>query len=225
MPLPDDDPTPLTLLCYIIHMRNDAVPSSQPQADILAFTKLCDKHACISAGKPTLGTWVTAALPTAGHQARSSMLEASTLLGYSILSQRVVSAMVMYSTDKDKAPRDVRAVIDRVKLPATQFLGYEVVTELNADSAPCRSHCTVVAKRVLVQQFGVVGLWPLESETSIETICPMLERIRLRDAIDVGGRSADVLCPVDQYDVNSREEGLQTKATQIREQVAKRVYI
>ncbi|KAK5734747.1 hypothetical protein LTR17_008677 [Elasticomyces elasticus] len=96
IPLPEDDPGHMTVLCNILHMRHDQSPSSVTNPITLAaFAALCDKYDCALSVKPTLEHYVTADLPTAQPSHLGKYLEVAVILRYNSLVQRIAQAMVL----------------------------------------------------------------------------------------------------------------------------------
>jgi len=49
LPLPDDDPEGMKLLCAALHNRTDILPPTMPPATFERFSQLADKYACVDA--------------------------------------------------------------------------------------------------------------------------------------------------------------------------------
>ena len=58
IPLPEDDPKAMSIICMVLHFRNNDVPNSLELEELLCITKLADKYDCIEALKHVARTWV-----------------------------------------------------------------------------------------------------------------------------------------------------------------------
>jgi hypothetical protein len=56
--LPDDNPTLMTILCNIAHLRASDVPKELSVLDLADFAILCDKYACIGAVYSWIRFWI-----------------------------------------------------------------------------------------------------------------------------------------------------------------------
>ena len=57
IPLPDDDPKAMSLLCLILHFRYDDIPAILALDEVLNVTILADKYACTKAIGPVVRIW------------------------------------------------------------------------------------------------------------------------------------------------------------------------
>ncbi|KAF2651683.1 hypothetical protein K491DRAFT_606412 [Lophiostoma macrostomum CBS 122681] len=63
VPLPDDDPILMQLLCNICHLRNSEIMRQYDSGFLVEFAVLCDKYDCIEAVRPWNETWASKMLP------------------------------------------------------------------------------------------------------------------------------------------------------------------
>lgn len=60
IPLPDDDPDAMEVICYVLHMRNDDAPSELAGGDLIYLAGLCDKYDLFVAMRPAMNLWLGA---------------------------------------------------------------------------------------------------------------------------------------------------------------------
>lgn len=58
IPLPDDSPRAMELMCLVIHLRNDKVPRIVDAVLYLEIPRLCDKYDTVVAMRPTVQLWL-----------------------------------------------------------------------------------------------------------------------------------------------------------------------
>lgn len=103
IPLPDDNPEMMQVLCKILHHRHDSVPQKLGAPDILALAELCDKYNCAVAVKPSVSDWAIGILEAASaassdvesNNKRGCLLTAACLLQHGALVHRVAVDMVL----------------------------------------------------------------------------------------------------------------------------------
>ncbi|KAK5734978.1 hypothetical protein LTR17_008467 [Elasticomyces elasticus] len=97
VPLPEDDPYYMSILCSILHMRHDMVPKFTA-ATMKAFAKLCDKYDCGLAVKPCVEQDIMANLPNANAAKLTEYLEIVVRLRYAEAFERIATLFVYHST-------------------------------------------------------------------------------------------------------------------------------
>lgn len=60
IPLPDDDPDAMEVICNVLHMRNDKVPTEFAAPDVILLAALCDKYDLCVALSPAMSLWLDA---------------------------------------------------------------------------------------------------------------------------------------------------------------------
>ncbi|KAK5129705.1 hypothetical protein LTR08_002949 [Meristemomyces frigidus] len=74
VPLPDDDPENMQILCHVIHMQHAAAsPPTSPQ-QILRLAEMCDKYDCTKAITASAGEWIADNLRHADNAKRGLLL-------------------------------------------------------------------------------------------------------------------------------------------------------
>ena len=63
VPLPDDDPTYMTILCNIFHMRTSDVPDTLDLDSLAGLAIICDKYDCLNGVRFHSRVWVAQLLP------------------------------------------------------------------------------------------------------------------------------------------------------------------
>lgn len=58
IPLPDDGPEAMTLICHVLHFRHNSVPATLNTDELLNVGILADKYAFTEAMKPTARWWL-----------------------------------------------------------------------------------------------------------------------------------------------------------------------
>lgn len=110
IPLPDDEPVPMVILCNIMHMRHDAVPRKLAADQIIRLAETCDKYACANAVKPSVEGWVSAVLqsagePVASHSTRGDGAHGQLLTAVCLLrSEELVQCLATELVIKSKIP-------------------------------------------------------------------------------------------------------------------------
>ncbi|KAF2491816.1 hypothetical protein BU16DRAFT_443687, partial [Lophium mytilinum] len=74
IPLPDDDPPAMTLLCHILHFRTSSIPMERDVAALAELAILCDKYDCAGPVKPWSLLWTSEWLPHAGSEGFEKLL-------------------------------------------------------------------------------------------------------------------------------------------------------
>lgn len=74
IPLPDDDPAALTLLCKILHFRTAHIPTTMEVAALANLAILCDKYDCADCVRPWGMLWLPQWLPHAGDDGFGELL-------------------------------------------------------------------------------------------------------------------------------------------------------
>lgn len=58
IPLPEDDPQAIEIVCLIIHLRIDLVPAKLTHNTLLKVTRHCDKYGLLDVTRPTVQQWL-----------------------------------------------------------------------------------------------------------------------------------------------------------------------
>ena len=74
IPLPDDDPAALTLLCKILHFRTADIPTTLEVVALANIAILCDKYDCANCVRPWSMLWLPQLLPRAGDDGFRKLL-------------------------------------------------------------------------------------------------------------------------------------------------------
>ncbi|KAK3648013.1 hypothetical protein LTR56_007713 [Elasticomyces elasticus] len=94
IPLPEDKPGDMQILCSILHMRHDQAVSVLSAKTILSFAMLCDKYNCARAVQPSVELWVRNNLAAATVHDLANYLKAVSLLGYQNSARRVGANLI-----------------------------------------------------------------------------------------------------------------------------------
>ncbi|KAK5128283.1 hypothetical protein LTR85_002950 [Meristemomyces frigidus] len=81
VPLPDDDPKAMAILCNVLHHRNDRIPTAAAlsAADLLKVAEMSDKYDCAVALQPTARGWLAVFEKRTKIEDRQSMISAAYL--------------------------------------------------------------------------------------------------------------------------------------------------
>ncbi|KAK3637335.1 hypothetical protein LTR56_013684 [Elasticomyces elasticus] len=94
IPLPEDDPGDMQILCSILHMRHDQAVSVLGAKTILSFAMLCDKYGCAKAVQPSVQLWVQNHVKAAEVLDLVEYLKAVSLLRYQDSARRVGAQLI-----------------------------------------------------------------------------------------------------------------------------------
>ncbi|KAK5734979.1 hypothetical protein LTR17_008468 [Elasticomyces elasticus] len=237
IPLPEDDPHHMTVLCNILHMRHDQEPYSiRSPATLADFATLCDKYDCLLAVKPTLERYVMADLHTATAQVAGKYFPVAVALCYTDLVGEIGDRLVL---QLDQPARNVVAfgsshlsilcdaiddIVRRAQREIASFIDYEIQTQLPGryPFETCPSTCTVRSRRVtsLLQQLSTHALWPAGSDgKNLESTLRIMEGICLFDPVGIETCSAGPQCAKhadDDCNLTARSAGFHMEAEKIR---------
>ncbi|KAK4956288.1 hypothetical protein LTR10_005810 [Elasticomyces elasticus] len=229
IPLPEDDPYYMSILCSILHMRHDMVPKFTA-ATMKAFAKLCDKYDCGLAVKPVLDQNIMAKLPDATASTLMAYLEIVVTLHYTEAVERIATLLVYHSieplvsssNDRDSLELDtVIAMIELTRLRATREIVVHIdfIFDKVGSSTQMYECFENGCKSFLQRTFSMMEqlkAYKLRSETaedcSLEDMLRSMENIRLRDPRDlkVCTDECENVSGLSQYDA-----GFHHKAAQI----------
>jgi hypothetical protein len=74
IPLPDENPPAMALLCHILHFRTGAIPMERDVAALAELAILCDKYDCAGSVKPWSLLWIAEWLPCVGQDGFEKLL-------------------------------------------------------------------------------------------------------------------------------------------------------
>ena len=97
IPLPDDDPEPLSLLLHIAHLQFDKVPLQLEFEDLLAVAILTDKYQATQVVRPWLSRWIKHLEDLVDKPGYEEWLRIAWDFGIGSFFKRVASRMVVES--------------------------------------------------------------------------------------------------------------------------------
>lgn len=116
IPLPEDDPQAMELVCLVVHMRSDLVPTELDQKTLLKVTGHCDKYALLDATRPTVQQWLDLCVeedPPISNTAAVDLMEVAFLfkcwkqvakLGVLLVKRSTQDLVLLYS-QRPQTPR------------------------------------------------------------------------------------------------------------------------
>lgn len=173
IPLPDDDPAALTLLCKILHFRTVDIPTTLEVAALANLAILCDKYDCADCVRPWSMLWLPQWLPHAGDDGFGKLL----FITYALdLPDAFSEVTLAFSKDCGSLPKaDAQSTgYDILPIGLTdqlrerqQEIRLGLCRAIETAVSPwlqiaCCDHRSVAGK--YFQSLYSVGLWPL-SET------------------------------------------------------------
>ncbi|KAK5118116.1 hypothetical protein LTR62_004163 [Meristemomyces frigidus] len=210
IPLPDDDPRLLLVLCKVIHLSyGDDMPATMPEKDILAMAQLCDKYACTPVLRPFFHAWVVGALPSANHDDRLILLEAAVIIGVDSITKSIVVDMVFHSTRDDCVSLGIRTAINNLMWSFQKIMDNCVQWWMDQPRCGgCQKDCRVGMLRAntILTTLQECGIWPLSnSSLTIGQMCAKVKHIRLRDALPLVRCASNDGCVLDKADQDMSE--------------------
>ncbi|KAK1822421.1 hypothetical protein LTR12_003180 [Friedmanniomyces endolithicus] len=202
IPLPEDNPEHMSVLCNIFHMRNDRIV--QLGLPFLAnFVNTCDKYACALAVQPTVEGYMLAALPLAGVPTLKIYLGIAMTLRYTDAVRRIAVRLAYQATkpimeymgpSRGSTIGPVCARIDMSIVVARHCVSDyidSIIDEQHENrgmKGSCDARCNVGMSRVfgLLTQLKGYNLWSSTTkEVNLESILRSMETLRLSDPIDL----------------------------------------
>lgn len=98
VPLPDDDPVCMLMLCRIIHMHTSEVPRQLNLDALDNFATLSDKHRCIDVVRSFCRVWVMELLPQTNLEGYEKLLRISYALDLADEFYKVTQNIIRYRT-------------------------------------------------------------------------------------------------------------------------------
>ncbi|KAK5938090.1 hypothetical protein PMZ80_009679 [Knufia obscura] len=95
IPLPDDDPQAMKLICQVIHLKHSLVPDQLESNQLLRVAKLVDKYFLHESMSLAIAKWLH--IEDGSHRLNSlgNYLEAATLLGQASAFKKATKALVL----------------------------------------------------------------------------------------------------------------------------------
>ncbi|KAK4898060.1 hypothetical protein LTR27_004446 [Elasticomyces elasticus] len=204
IPLPEDPPGHMAMLCNILHMRHDQEPHTVNSPTMLAaFAILCDKYDCALAVKPTLEQYITNQLHKADVVVLAHYLATAAMLRYANVIKRIAVYLVLRATEPinkivrralgnhchDYGVALLCTKMDCTLLQARQtirdFVESVVEHQMDLDQSwGCTVDCEAVSKRIIsyLSQLRAYRLWgEAMGHESLEGMLVKMENIRLQD--------------------------------------------
>ncbi|KAK1063662.1 hypothetical protein LTR74_009274 [Friedmanniomyces endolithicus] len=238
IPLPEDIPEHMAMLCNIFHMRSDCV-SQLNLSSLQGLAQLCDKYDCAPAAKPTVDSYFLSKLPDAPVSMLEDYLGAAVKLRCTNAVKRIAVSIVHQSTDpitetaeaKDVPLGFICAMINTMFREAHRtisvLIDHFIEQQLfdRAMNSGCETRCSVSPMRVrsLLTQLRGCKLWGNPTgHVKLETKLGAMESLHLHDPADLSacGRPGG-FCTQD-YNIlklSACEDTFLKKATEIRRMV------
>ncbi|KAK4898061.1 hypothetical protein LTR27_004447 [Elasticomyces elasticus] len=198
VPLPEDDPYYMGILCSILHMRHDMVPKFTTTT-MKEFARLCDKYDCGLAVKLFLDHNISVSEPNATETMLKEYLEIVVMLQYREAIERIAMLLVYHSTkslisgpiNRDSLELDsVLAMIELTRLRARREIDIHIDStfdDLSTQGDECSRFgetCKSTIHRTfsLMEQLKEDRLRPKTAEgCSLEDLLRSMKSVRLHD--------------------------------------------
>ncbi|KAK5129706.1 hypothetical protein LTR08_002950 [Meristemomyces frigidus] len=189
IPLPEDEPDVMEILCNIIHMRYDGVPKSMDMdyARIVRFLQLCDKYACAPAVRPSASIWIRKTLVQSDNKTRCVLLDMAKQIKDLELMRDVSRDIVMKSTENDGLPASLQAMRTNAMTTIATHIDTKLENDMSAAQARVQgTHECLAAHRSLATLLGqlcMAQLWPIKAHGGkrVEELLSTLEALRLKN--------------------------------------------
>ncbi|KAK4965019.1 hypothetical protein LTR42_012437 [Elasticomyces elasticus] len=180
IPLPEDKPEDMEILCSILHMRHDQAASVLGTKTIMGFAMLCDKYGCAKAVQPSVELWVRDHLEAAKSYDLTNYLRAVSLLGYQDSARRVGANLIKEAAGSIVslvAPDNPRlmslcAALEDLRTGYRQKLKFIVEDEvdnvlIDKRNGACNAECPVHLERLgsFMEQLRHERLWPCSKQS------------------------------------------------------------
>ncbi|KAK4956287.1 hypothetical protein LTR10_005809 [Elasticomyces elasticus] len=242
IPLPEDDPHHMAVLCNILHMRHEWEPYSvHSPATLAEFAVLCDKYDCALVVKPTLERYILADLHTATAQVTGKYLAVAFMLRYTNLVGKIGERLVFQLDRPTSHVVDTKSVelsalcagIDNLVYEAQRkvrnFIDGEIQRLLPGRTMfeACDATCTAQMLRItsFLEQPSTYHLWPAGSgKINLESMLRSMESVRFHDPMNMAICSAGLQCAKNLYedcDLRARTTAFRLTAMRIRKEMGK----
>ncbi|KAK0992402.1 hypothetical protein LTS01_007797 [Friedmanniomyces endolithicus] len=202
IPLPEDHPALMVVLCNIFHMRNDNVLKLDA-ISLKGLAQLCDKYDCALVASLAVERYILAALPSAKVDNLADYLDVAVTLHCMDAVNRVAVALVHQATNPiadfiagpisatlsltcAKIDKQIRGARRRISVHIETLV--EEQLKCRAGFHGCETGCNVGKSRVfgLLTQLVSIKLWGTKSTSmTLEAMLQSMENIKLHDPDDL----------------------------------------
>ncbi|KAK3637338.1 hypothetical protein LTR56_013687 [Elasticomyces elasticus] len=232
IPLPEDDPSHMIVLCNILHMRHDQEPYSiNSPATLAEFAVLCDKYNCAQAVKPTLEQYITASLHTAEVDTLGQYLTVADSLRYDKLACMVGERLVLQlaqpvnevigvgSLRLGAMSANIANLVLQAHALIATFFESEIAQQLPYNRG-CSPGCPVEMQRLtsLLKQLREYEVWAAGYQrASVDSTLRIMEGMQLYESSDIKACGSGGGCMKSRrYGIDTRSSSVHAKAAEIR---------
>ncbi|KAK3668514.1 hypothetical protein LTR22_000808 [Elasticomyces elasticus] len=190
IPLPDDDPEAMIMLCRALHLQFVAMPDVLTPAALLALSVVADKYDCTGTLRFASEIWIKNAMHTTVPLDMVNLLTAAYLFQQAKVFGAVCrDALLMSEGDVKPSAGDHPTAIDlcidhfntvkhRIEQELVVFIENDIVTRLDSKTSGCSYSCVYKISQLseLQQRLNKALVWPVSHRLYQQTAIS-LERL------------------------------------------------
>ncbi|KAK5680605.1 hypothetical protein LTS10_007538 [Elasticomyces elasticus] len=190
IPLPDDDPEAMIMLCRALHLRFVAMPDVLTPAALLALSVVADKYDCRGTLRFASEIWIRNAMQTTAPCDLVNLLTAAYLFQQAKVFNAVGCEVLLKSEGHIEAPTsehpiEIDACIEylnaakhSIEQGLVVFIEKDILAGLESSTSGCKGDCMYKASQVvgLQRRLSKVFVWPV-SNWLYQTVAISLEKV------------------------------------------------